>query len=161
MKPNPWPENLPDRVFVVQFRDPMEPGAARFSGRAEHVMSGENTGFETPEELVDFFGRVLTPLFNPVKEALARDGKCRKQRLEALELRTRLETLTLRERQVLALVVTGLLNKQIAGELGTTDLTVKAHRGRVMRKMGAGSLADLVRMAEKLKISSEPGVRPK
>ena len=53
------------------------------------------------------------------------------------------------------------LNKQIAGELGTTDLTIKVHRGRVMRKMGAGSLADLVRMAEKLKISSEPGVRPK
>jgi FixJ family two-component response regulator len=78
-----------------------------------------------------------------------------------LQLRNRFETLTPRERQVLALVVTGLLNKQIAGELGTTDLTVKAHRGRVMRKMGAGSLADLVRMAGKLKISPDPGVRPK
>ena len=64
------------------------------------------------------------------------------------------ETLTPRERQVLALVVTGRLNKQIAGELGTTEETIKVHRGRVMRKMGAGSLADLVRMAEKLKISS-------
>jgi len=51
------------------------------------------------------------------------------------------------------LVVTGLLNKQIAGELGTTELTIKAHRGKVMRKMGAGSLADLVRMAAKLDIS--------
>jgi FixJ family two-component response regulator len=51
-------------------------------------------------------------------------------------------------------VVTGRLNKQIAGELGTTDLTIKVHRGRVMRKMGADSLADLVRMAEKLKISA-------
>jgi FixJ family two-component response regulator len=101
------------------------------------------------------------PLFNAVKEALARDGRDRKQRTDTLELRKRLETLTPRERQVLALVVTGLLNKQIAGELGTTDLTVKVHRSRVMRKMGAGSLADLVRMAEKLKISSEPGVRPK
>jgi FixJ family two-component response regulator len=101
------------------------------------------------------------PLFNAVKEALARDGEDRKQRSEILELRARLEKLTPRERQVLALVVTGLLNKQIAGELGTTDLTIKAHRGRVMRKMGAGSLADLVRMAEKLKISSDPGVRPK
>jgi FixJ family two-component response regulator len=101
------------------------------------------------------------PLINAVKEALARDGEVRKQRSETLELRNRLATLTPREHQVLALVVTGLLNKQIAGELGTTDLTVKAHRGRVMRKMGAGSLADLVRMAEKLKISSEPGVRPK
>jgi len=101
------------------------------------------------------------PLFNAVKEALARDGEDRKQRSDTLELRRRLETLTPRERQVLALVVTGLLNKQIAAELGTTDMTVKAHRGRVMRKMGAGSLADLVRMAEKLKISSQPGVRPK
>ena len=51
-------------------------------------------------------------------------------------------------------MVTGLLNKQIAGQLGTTDLTIKVHRGRVMRKMGAGSLADLVRMGEKLKISA-------
>jgi FixJ family two-component response regulator len=101
------------------------------------------------------------PLFNAVKEALLRDGEARKQRSESADLRNRLATLTPRERQVLALVVTGLLNKQIAGELGTTDLTIKAHRGRVMRKMGAGSLADLVRMAEKLKISSEPGVRPK
>jgi FixJ family two-component response regulator len=101
------------------------------------------------------------PLCDAVREALARDGEDRKQRSETLQLRTRFETLTPRERQVLALVVTGLLNKQIAGELGTTDLTVKAHRGRVMRKMGAGSLAELVRMAEKLKISSQPGVRPK
>ncbi len=92
------------------------------------------------------------PLFNAVKEALVRDGEARKQRSEIAELRNRLATLTPRERQVLALVVTGLLNKQVAGELGTTDLTIKAHRGRVMRKMGAGSLADLVRMAEKLKI---------
>jgi FixJ family two-component response regulator len=101
------------------------------------------------------------PLFDAVEEALLRDGESRKQRSETADLRNRLATLTPRERQVLALVVTGLLNKQIAGELGTTDLTIKAHRGRVMRKMGAGSLADLVRMAEKLKISSEPGIRPK
>jgi len=100
-------------------------------------------------------------LFSAVKEALTRDGEARRQRSELADLRNRLATLTPRERQVLALVVTGLLNKQIAGELGTTDLTIKAHRGRVMRKMGAGSLADLVRMAEKLKISSEPSVRPK
>jgi|HubBroStandDraft_1064217.scaffolds.fasta_scaffold39756_2 FixJ family two-component response regulator len=101
------------------------------------------------------------PLFDAVREALARDGEDRKQRSETLELQSRLDTLTPRERQVFALVVTGLLNKQIAGELGITDLTIKVHRGRVMRKMCAGSLADLVRMAEKLKISSEPGVRPK
>jgi FixJ family two-component response regulator len=93
-------------------------------------------------------------LLDAIKEALLRDGEVRKQRSETFELRKRLGTLTPRERQVLALVVTGRLNKQIAGELGTTDLTIKVHRGRVMRKMGADSLADLVRMAEKLKISA-------
>jgi hypothetical protein len=62
VKPDSSPKNLPDLVFVVQFRDPTEPGSARFAGRAEHVMSGQNTGFETPEELVDFFGRVMNQL---------------------------------------------------------------------------------------------------
>jgi hypothetical protein len=56
------PKNLPDLVFVVQFRDPTEPASARFAGRAEHVMSGQNTDFETPEGLVDFFGRVMNQL---------------------------------------------------------------------------------------------------
>ncbi len=92
-------------------------------------------------------------LLDAVKQALARDAEFRKQRSETLDLRERLGTLTPRERQVLALVVTGLLNKQIAGELGTSELTIKAHRGHVMRKMHAASFADLVRMAEKLKIS--------
>jgi FixJ family two-component response regulator len=92
-------------------------------------------------------------LVDAVRQALVRDGDFRKQRSETSELRERLGRLTPRERQVLALVVTGLLNKQIAGELGTSELTIKAHRGRVMRKMRAASLADLVRMAEKLKIS--------
>ena len=62
VKPDPSPKNSPDLVFVVQFRDPTEPGSARFAGRAEHVMSGQSTGFETPEELVDFFGRVMNQL---------------------------------------------------------------------------------------------------
>jgi len=61
-KPDPSPKNSPDRAFIVQFRDPTESGASRFGGRAEHVMSGQNTSFETPEELVDFFGRVLNQL---------------------------------------------------------------------------------------------------
>jgi FixJ family two-component response regulator len=91
-------------------------------------------------------------LLDAIQEALLRDGEVRKQRSESFELQKRLGTLTPREREVLALVVSGRLNKQIAGELGTTDLTIKVHRGRVMRKMGADSLADLVRMAEKLKI---------
>ena len=93
-------------------------------------------------------------LLEAVGQALGRDSEVRKQRSDTSELRKRLGTLTPRERQVLALVVAGFLNKQIAGELGITELTIKAHRGRVMRKMNATSLADLVRMAEKLKISS-------
>jgi len=111
------------------------------------------------EFLTKPFGR--EELLDAIKEALLRDGEVRKQRAESSELRRRLATLTPRERQVLALVVTGRLNKQIAGELGTTDLTIKVHRGRVMRKMGADSLADLVRMAEKLRNSSEQSVLPK
>lgn len=58
-KPDPSPKNLPDLVFVVQFHDPTEPRSARFAGRAEHVMSGQNRAFETPEELVEFFRRFM------------------------------------------------------------------------------------------------------
>jgi FixJ family two-component response regulator len=89
-----------------------------------------------------------------VNEALLRDRESRRRKAETAEFEKRLRTLTPRERQVLALVVTGLLNKQIAGELGTTEETIKVHRGRVMSKMGAGSLAELVRIAQKLNISS-------
>ena len=91
-------------------------------------------------------------LIDAVTQALVRNREFRAQGSANLELRDRLATLTPRERQVLALVVAGLLNKQIAGELGTTEVTIKAHRGQVMRKMHAASLADLVRMAERLEI---------
>ena len=96
-------------------------------------------------------------LLGAVRQALLRDGDLRRQRAGTLQFRERLETLTPRERQVFALVVAGLLNKQIAAELGTTEMTIKAHRGRVMRKMQAASLADLVRMAETLKVHPPPG----
>jgi FixJ family two-component response regulator len=91
-------------------------------------------------------------LIEAVRQALSRDDGLRKQRADTLQFRERLGTLTPRERQVFALVVAGLLNKQIADELGTTEMTIKVHRGRVMRKMQAASLADLVRIAEKLKV---------
>jgi FixJ family two-component response regulator len=96
-------------------------------------------------------------LLDAIGKALLRDEDLRRQRAETLQFRERLGTLSPRERQVFALVVAGLLNKQIAGELGTTEMTIKAHRGRVMRKMQAASLADLVRMAERLKVHPPPG----
>ena len=70
VKPDSSPKNLPDLVFVVQFRDPTEPGSTRFAGRAEHVMSGQNTDFATPEELVDFFGRVMNQLKPGTKKCI-------------------------------------------------------------------------------------------
>ena len=62
VKPDPSPKTSPDRVFIVQFRDPPGRGSAQFAGRAEHVMSGQCSGFKTPEELIDFFGRVMSQL---------------------------------------------------------------------------------------------------
>ena len=91
-------------------------------------------------------------LLDAIHQALARDRHAREQRAQSEALRRRYRTLTPRERDVLALVVTGLLNKQIAGELGTSEATVKVHRQHVMAKMGAGSLAELVRMAARLGI---------
>jgi FixJ family two-component response regulator len=87
-------------------------------------------------------------LLDAIQQALERDRIAREQRAEIEELRGRLDSLTPREREVMGLVVAGLLNKQIAGELGTSETTIKIHRHQVMEKMGAGSLAELVRMAD-------------
>ena len=93
-------------------------------------------------------------LVQAIEEAIERDRRTRQRREEMRELRERYELLTAREQQVMQQVVAGLLNKQVAAELNITEFTVKIHRGHVMRKMRADSLADLVRMAESLRIGS-------
>jgi FixJ family two-component response regulator len=90
-------------------------------------------------------------LLDAIQQALARERDARQQQSQIAELRARFEELTAREKEVMGLVAAGLLNKQIAGELRISEVTVKIHRAQVMKKMGAGSLADLVRMTEKLK----------
>jgi FixJ family two-component response regulator len=92
-------------------------------------------------------------LLDAIQQALQRDRAAREQQAEIHGLQERYHALTPREQQVMALVVSGMLNKQIASEIGASEATVKIHRGNVMHKMQAGSVVDLVRMADKVKLS--------
>ena len=95
-------------------------------------------------------------LVNAIRGALERSRTALRLDSELQSVRTCYQSLTPREREVMALVVSGLLNKQVGGELGISEITVKAHRGQVMRKMRAGSLPDLVTMAARLGLRPEP-----
>ncbi len=102
---------------------------------------------------VDFLPKPFADqdLFDAIDRAIGRDIRERRERSELESIQRRFETLTPREREVFDLVVTGLLNKQIAHEMGTGEKTIKVHRGRVMKKMDVESLAELVRLAERMK----------
>lgn len=104
---------------------------------------------------VDFLSKPFSDqqLIDAVNEAIARDIEYRRERAEIVVIQERIESLTPREREVLPLVVSGMLNKQIARTLGTSEKTIKVHRSRVMAKMQAESLADLVRLAQKVGVS--------
>jgi FixJ family two-component response regulator len=100
---------------------------------------------------IDFLTKPVSDkdLMAAIARAVDRDGDTRQRRAELASIEARLAMLTLREREVLGYVVAGRLNKQIAGELGTVEKTIKVHRGRMMEKMGVRTVADLVRMAQK------------
>ena len=107
---------------------------------------------------VEFLTKPFRPddLLGSIRTALKRDREALRERAEIARLRLRHATLTTREREVLQLIVTGLLNKQIADKLATTERTIKFHRAHIMQKMQAGSLAELVRMAGRLGLARPP-----
>ncbi|MFO1108055.1 MAG: response regulator [Bradyrhizobium sp.] len=95
-------------------------------------------------------------MLDAVKLALERDRSRLRSEKASSGLKSSFETLTVREREIMTLVASGLMNKQVAGKIGLSEITVKVHRGRIMQKMGARTLADLVRMAEALGIGQSP-----
>jgi FixJ family two-component response regulator len=165
----------------LQSNRPDRPGCivldVRFPGRSGLDMQRELAAVSTPLPIIFITGYGDIPmsvramkagavefLTKPFREqdlldavgvALEKDRARRANEMRLAELRSRFDTLTARERQVLALVIAGRLNKQIAGELGVSEMTVKMHRRQVMRKMQAAGLAQLVRLADQLGLGSQ------
>jgi FixJ family two-component response regulator len=108
---------------------------------------------------VDFLAKPFRDqdMLDAVASAIQRDHQAREAEAAASALRAAYDLLSVREREVMTLVTSGLMNKQVAGQLGLSEITVKIHRGQVMRKMGANSLADLVRMAQSLELPPQGG----
>jgi FixJ family two-component response regulator len=140
--------------------------AASGAGRAVVFITGQG---DIPTSVramkagaVDFLTKPFddVQLLDAVQAAIDRDAAMRRARAERAEVERRLATLTLRERQVLEHVVAGQLNKHTAADLGTVEKTVKVHRGRIMQKLGAASLVDLVRMADLAGIRPAPAPPP-
>jgi FixJ family two-component response regulator len=130
-------EHAPPIIFITGHGDVQSSVRAMKAGAVEFLLKP----FDNAE------------LAKSIDAAIVQDREARTKRAEMADLRKRYALLTPREREVLPLVVSGLLNKQTAAELGTSEITVQVHRGQIMRKMAASSLADLVKMAGKLGIS--------
>ena len=164
-------QGLPDRPLCVVL-DLRLPGLSGLELQERLIRSGHDVPIifisghsDVPSSVraikagaVDFLPKPLSDqaLLDLIHGALLRDREARRQRAEIAQMRVRFNTLTPRERDVLALLIRGRRNKQIAKDLGAAVKTVKFHRGRVMKKTGAGSLAELVRQADRLGVSPAP-----
>ncbi|MFL6731200.1 MAG: response regulator transcription factor [Sphingomicrobium sp.] len=166
---------LPDgvRCLVADIRLPIVSGLdlhAELGKRGERVPILFITGHgDIPMSVramkagaVDFLAKPFREqdILESIASALAEDRRFKEQEVELFSLRRRFETLTRREREVLQLVTSGLLNKQVAGQLELSEITVKLHRGRAMRKMGARTLAQVVRMVEALERGARQSQTP-